>query len=328
MSNTAYDVICFGESMLRLTPPNRATFAHNTAFEVHVGGSESNVAVGLACLGASVAWVSRLPDTPLGHKVANAIAQYGVDTQYVEWAGADERLGIYYMEEGVPPRPNAVIYDRANSAFTAISPQFVDDYMPSDKPTHVFHTSGIACAVSDDAHEATLNLWHGYRDIAETKLSFDVNYRAKLLDTESAKARFELYLASADLIFVAMRDLQHVFGLDDEPEVRLRNFQERYPNTLIVMTMGAEGAMAITPESEIIQQAPIPTQGYERVGGGDSFAAGFLSVYAKNQDDVAKALHWAVAVASLKYTIAGDMPLVNRQQVQQLVDNDSNTSWR
>ncbi|MBA3872508.1 MAG: sugar kinase, partial [Anaerolineae bacterium] len=78
-----YDVVTLGETMARLTPPGTLRLEQAQSLEVHVGGSESNTAVGLARLGLRVCWLSRLTDNPVGHLIANAIRAQGVDTSQV-----------------------------------------------------------------------------------------------------------------------------------------------------------------------------------------------------------------------------------------------------
>ena len=112
-----YDVLTFGESMMRLTPPGFLRIEQTQSFDIWVGGTESNTAVGLARLGMKVAWLSRLPRSPLGRYISNRIAQYGVDVSQVVWAD-DERLGIYFHEKAQAPRASEIIYDRRDSAIS------------------------------------------------------------------------------------------------------------------------------------------------------------------------------------------------------------------
>ncbi len=116
-----YDVITLGETMLRLSPPEPLRIEQASHYEMHVGGSESNVAVGLARLGLRVAWLSRLTDNALGHTIENAIRAYGVDTSHIVWTNED-RVGLYFYEPGGAPRSGKVIYDRAGSAASRIQP--------------------------------------------------------------------------------------------------------------------------------------------------------------------------------------------------------------
>src|SRR4051812_683469 len=107
-----FDVITFGEAMVRLSPPGRERIELAATLDVQVGGAELNTAVGLARLGRSAAWVSRLTDNPLGRLVAGRARQAGVDVRHVRWTDAG-RVGLFFLEAGAAPRASSVVYDRA-----------------------------------------------------------------------------------------------------------------------------------------------------------------------------------------------------------------------
>src|SRR5437763_14288490 len=99
-----YDVVTFGEAMLRLSPPNFLRLEQAQSLDLRVGGAELNTAVGLARLGRSSAWVSRLPANALGRLVANRARGAGLSTEHVGWSAGD-RLGLYFAECGRARRP-------------------------------------------------------------------------------------------------------------------------------------------------------------------------------------------------------------------------------
>src|SRR5689334_1863330 len=103
-----YDLITFGETMWRLSPPGHERLEETRTLNVQLGGAESNVAVGLARLGKRAVWWTRLPDNPMGHNVARIIQSHGVDVSGVKWSSG--RLGTYYLEVGSPPRATQVYY--------------------------------------------------------------------------------------------------------------------------------------------------------------------------------------------------------------------------
>ena len=119
------DIVTFGEAMIRLTPPGMQRLEQAHAFDVWVAGAELNVAVGLARLGGSAGWVSRLPDNPLGRRVAAHARANGVDTAGVAWT-EEGRLGLFFVEVGQAPRPSATLYDRGDSAFATLDPAAFD----------------------------------------------------------------------------------------------------------------------------------------------------------------------------------------------------------
>ena len=125
-----YDVVTFGEAMVRLSSPEYRRLENATKLDVEVGGGEYNVAVGCAHLGLKAAWVSRLVDNWTGWIIRNKGCEHGVDMSHVVWVPFDwvglERNGFYHMELGVGPRPSAVTYDRGHSAISKVAPGMVD----------------------------------------------------------------------------------------------------------------------------------------------------------------------------------------------------------
>ena len=103
-----YDFVTLGETLLRLSPPGMQRLDQARNFEVGIGGSELNVACMLARLGRRTAWVSRLPEGPLGRIVDGEARRHGVDTSWVRWI-ANARLGLMFYEPGPEPRTSRVI---------------------------------------------------------------------------------------------------------------------------------------------------------------------------------------------------------------------------
>ena len=131
-----------------------------------------------------------------------------------------------------------------------------------------------------------------------------------------AAAGCDYSMAMADLVFCPMGDYQVMYGAAT-PDGAIVDLAKRYPDALIVMTLGKDGAQASTPEGEILRQPAILAGEVGRIGGGDAFAAGFIYAWLK-EGDVAEALKWGAALSSLKYTIPGDLPLVDYEAVAAL----------
>ena len=310
-----YDVLTFGEALLRLTPPGYRRLEQTSTLEMHIAGSELNTAIGLARMGIKVRWASRLTNNALGRLVAQTLISQGVDTSAIRWT-PDDRLGTYYMEEGKGIRASQVIYDRVNSAISRVQPDDIDFASLLQKPPRLVHLTGITPALSDSAAATTQQLADQCRKQG-VKLSFDLNYRAKLWDIETACTVCTPLMKQADYLFIPARDAHAMLGTND-----LDDLHQRYPQSVIVMTQGEKGASAITKDGkQKYHQSIFQTETVCRVGGGDAFAAGFL--YGCLQDvDVAACLKYGAAIAALKYSLPGDMPLVEAQTVHNLVQSD------
>ncbi len=312
-----FDVVALGETMLRLTPPGFQRFEQTTSLDVHIGGSESNTAVGLARLGRKVAWLSRLPNTALGRTVASTIGRFQVDVSHVIWTDSD-RLGTYYLEKGRPPRASQVLYDRRDSAMSRMQPDDLPHALFRPQGSRLFHTTGITLGISKSA-EATALRASELAKSAGWLVSFDVNYRGKLWSTVDARQSCLKLMQLADIVFLPVRDAQSVFNVEGSShEAQLESVCLLAPNSTVVLTLGASGAMARTVNGEMYYQNSFPSTDVERLGSGDAFSAGYLSSFLEFAD-IALALRWGAATASVKHTIPGDLPLVHRSEVESLV---------
>src|SRR5262245_57884249 len=141
--------------MIRLTPPHNERLERTMSLDLTAGGAELNTAVTLACLGVPSSWVSLLPDTSLGRFIARHARSSGVDTSDIVWVPETQgRTGLYFLEEGVDPRPSAVTYDRAGSAIAQIKPGRLD-WRTLLADASALHISGITPALSDGCRSET-----------------------------------------------------------------------------------------------------------------------------------------------------------------------------
>lgn len=320
---TSYDVVTLGETMIRLTPPNLKRIEQTTSFDIEVGGSESNLACGLARLGLKVAWISRLTNNALGQIIARTIAGQGVDTSHIVWTDED-RIGLYFLEEGKAPRHSRVIYDRARSAASQMKPEELPSSLFQKDGARLLHLSGITPAIGANAADTARHALRLAKD-AGWLVSFDLNYRSLLWTSDEARTGCDPFAESADVLFVPLGDARVVYNFGDKvaPETILMSLSERYTTATLVMTMGSDGAMARQPSGPIIHQDVFPAEEVGRLGGGDAFSAGFLYAYltsAGGEEKLATALRWGAAMAAYKYSILGDIPIIDRHEIERLVN--------
>jgi 2-dehydro-3-deoxygluconokinase len=295
-----------------------------THLDVEVGGAESNVAIGLARLGLRVAWLSRLTANPLGRVLVQSIAQQGVDTSWVVWTD-DDRVGLLFLEEGKMPRGSRVYYDRRHSAVSRMRPEELPAAVFRPDGARLLHLTGITVALSPSlaatAHQAMQRA-----KAAGWLLSFDINYRQQLWDPATAAQGCEPFASAADILFLPRGDACLLYDLAPTlpPERILATLTTRYPQGTVVLTLGKEGAIAGTPSIPPVRQTAFAAEEVERLGGGDAFAAGFLYAFltTPHPDRLPQAMRWGAAVAALKYTIRGDAPLIERQEVERLLRQD------
>ncbi len=320
-----YDVLTLGETMARFTPPGYERFGQSRSVEMHVGGSESNTAVGLARLGHRVCWLSRLTDNPIGRWIAGEIASHGVDVSHVMWTDND-RVGTYYMERGPVPRNSHVFYDRAASAMSNMQPEELPSELFMPQGARLFHTTGITVGLSESTRRTVQRAVELARAAGQL-VSFDLNYRSRLWSPTQAYAACEPIMAQANLVFLPIRDAFTVCHVttNSEPFAVCRELHRRWPHATIVLTQGELGAVAMDAQGEFFEQPAFRAIEVERLGGGDAFSAGYLSAVLSGSE-TAHALRWGCAAAAMKYTIPGDLPLIEPKLVSSLASDLSGST--
>lgn len=307
------DLVTFGETMLRFSPPDNERIETTTELEVRAAGAESNVAVAASRLGAEAVWTSKLPDSPLGRRVVSELESHGVKTAPV-WSD-EGRQGTYYLEFAGEPRGTNVIYDRADAAVTTARAE----ELPTDRigEAEWFYTSGITPALSDTLEATTEKLLQSAQE-AGTKTAFDLNYRSKLWSPEEAREVLTDLFEHIDVLVTAVRDARKVLGTEGDPEEIARGLAEEWGFETVVLTVGAEGALACH-EEEITKQPAVETDTYDPIGTGDAFVGAFLAKRIAG-GEISKALEHGAATAALKRTIPGDVAVVTPEEVERVIE--------
>jgi 2-dehydro-3-deoxygluconokinase len=317
-----YDLVTFGETMLRLAAPRFQRIEQTTCFECTAGGSEMSVACGAARLGMEAAWVSRLPDSPLGRLIRNKAREMGVDTRHIVWAKG-ERLGTYFVEQGASPRASSVLYDRADSAFSRIQPGEVawDAVM---KEARAFFVSGISPALSPSAAQVTAEAI-GTADANGLLVFYDLNYRSKLWSEAEARACQVPLMEKVDVLITTEEDTNRVFGIQgtDYAEVA-RKLADRFGFRAVTITLRGTPSVwrntwtAIAyADGELYADRTYDIEVVDRIGGGDAYSAGFIFGYLA--DGVQTAVRYGNAFSALKQTSWGDLNWATRAETEALL---------
>ncbi|MFO0849538.1 MAG: sugar kinase [Gemmataceae bacterium] len=313
------EIVTFGEAMVRLAPPHFGRLEAARTLDVEVGGAELNTAAGLVRLGRRVSWVSRLPANPLGRLAANRVREAGVDTSHVQFV-ADGRCGLYFLEFGAAPRASNIVYDRQDSSIARVTLGSFD-WPKVLGGARWFHVTGITPALSDPATEVTARALSVAKALGLTT-SIDLNYRSKLWSAADAGRVMAELLAHCDVLFASTGDAETLFGITgtDFADVavklcdrfKLRAVAGVKRETPLVWRnrfggVGfADGKAFETPwyEVEIV----------DRLGAGDAFAAGVI--HGLLDGDFEKGLQYGAAMGALKHTIPGDLPTMDRDEIE------------
>jgi 2-dehydro-3-deoxygluconokinase len=331
-------VITFGELMLRLGSPGFERLLQSPMLCATFGGGEANVAVSLAQLGVDSRYVTRLPANAIGDAAIRALRAEGVSTEFIVRGGS--RMGIYFTETGASQRASTVLYDRANSAISEIPPDAVDwDRVMNGAAW--FHVTGITPALGDTAAAATLASVAAAKR-AGARISVDLNYRKKLWTQANAQKVMRPLMRDVDVVIANEEDLQCVLGIEVEGAdvtsgsldvESYRRAAQRVTKDLgppvIAITLreslsaSDNGWSAVLWDGKTLHQSQrYSVRLVDRIGGGDSFAAGLIYGMITGRAHDA-ALRFAVAASALKQTIPGDFNRVSLAEVDALAGGDA-----
>jgi 2-dehydro-3-deoxygluconokinase len=325
-------ILCFGELLLRLTAPGRELLMQSGRFDVHVGGAEANVAVGLASLGHATAMASAVPDSPLGRGAVAALRAQGVDCSRV--AVRDGRMGLYFLSAGAGLRASDIVYDRAGSSF-AVAPASAWDWDTLLAGSTRLHLSGITPALGHETASAAIAAAEAAKARGLT-VSFDGNYRARLWEAWDSDPRGVLtrLVSIADLLFGNHRDVSLLLGrqFSGDGEDRRREAAEAafvaFPNLKHIASTARHvddadrhrlSARIDTPAGAVQTQEVAISGIVDRIGGGDAFASGVLHALMTGRDE-ATAAQWGLAIAALKHSIPGDASLFRQADIDAFLD--------
>ena len=319
-------VVCFGELLLRLTAPGRELLLQTGRLDVHVGGAEANVAVGLARLGHDTAMVSRVPDTALGEAARGHLRRHGVDDAAV--AVAPGRMGLYFLSPGAGLRASGIVYDREGSAFALAGPEDFDwDALLAG--AGLLHLSGITPALGARSADAAIAAAEAARKQG-VPVSFDGNYRDRLWSRWDGDPRAILtrLVGQADILFGNHRDISLLLGRDfgGDGEVRRREAAEAafaaFPNLRLIASTARHVDDAdrhrisarVDMQGTSHQTEEVPIAGIvDRIGTGDAFAVGVL--HAWRGGDAGAMARTGLALAALKHSLPGDSSLFGQADI-------------
>ncbi len=318
-----YDVVTFGEAMVRLSPPNFQKLEQARNLDLQVGGAELNVAVGVNRLGMKSAWVSKLPKNGLGYLIRNRVQEAGVDCSHIVWSDKG-RTGLYFVEFGSSPRASSVLYDRAYSSISTIQRGEIDWTRIFSGSKH-FHISGITPALSGSASEVTVEAMKAAKKGGLT-VSYDLNYRKKLWSPAEAKKIQEPMMADVDILITTEEDTNVVFGIREKDyEAVAGKLAQTFGLKMVAITLREDLSVwknnwtAIAyQEGKIFRDRKYEVEIVDRVGAGDAFTSGLLYGWLRLKD-VQKGIQYGNAFAALKHTLPGDFNWSTMEEVEALL---------
>jgi 2-dehydro-3-deoxygluconokinase len=351
-SECRWDLISLGEVMLRLDPGEGRihTTRRFTAWE---GGGEYNVARGLRrCFGKRTAILTALADNPVGRLVEDLMLQGGVDLSLVRWVpydgvGRTARNGLNFTERGFGPRSAVGCSDRGHTAVSQLQPGDFDwETIFGRHGARWLHSGGIFCALGESTPTVARSAFEAARKHG-TIVSYDLNYRESLWRSIGGQGRAQevnrALVGLVDVLFGNEEDFSAALGFAVEGtdsgfealstasfRRMIAKVMDAFPNITAVATTlrtarsaGRNGWGALCSfAGELFEVQPTDIDICDRVGGGDSFASGFICGLMEGRGPE-WALRCGVAHGALAMSTPGDASMATRSEVERRMSGSS-----
>ena len=335
-----HKIVTFGEIMLRLSPPGFERLFQSPILAATFGGGEANVAISLAHFGLHSVYVTALPRHAVGDAAIRTLRGEGVDTSHVVRSG--DRVGIYFAEAGASQRASTVVYDRSRSSISEMAADAVD-WRAVMRDAAWFHVTGITPALGATAAAATAAAIAAAKQ-AGARVSVDLNFRRKLWSEAMAQAAMKPLMKDVDVVIANEEDLQSVLGVAVEGadvtggtldiagyRAAAERVTREFGPAIVAVTLRESVSASDNGWSALLwngangvlhQSQRYMVRLVDRIGGGDSFAAGLIYSLVSGRG-LEAALRFAVAASALKQTIPGDFNRVSVAEVEAVAKGDA-----
>jgi 2-dehydro-3-deoxygluconokinase len=350
--------VTLGEVMVRDTPADMERPERTRLVHLSMAGSEFTLAMGLSRLGIPSLFVTRVPKNPYGIALESIAREQGVDTDYFVWAPKTEPMGRLIYELGRTPRKTIGVYQRMYSAASRLDAGMVD-WEAALADAKLLHTSGITFGLSSHSKYDRNYCRDAFNEAIQAKPSdclvgLDFNYRGTLWPPEVAKNTMTPILGDhVDLLITTIEDMAKLYGIscgqysakdivdgdigsieDDDIQAFGEQILEKFNVKVVAVTIRYPDSFETHRwESAVVDQdgnffrSPVVRSItlLDRLGGGDTWNAGFyygLLTEGINEGGIRKGVFVGDAATRLKQTLMFDLPIVDKEEIQALLEAD------
>lgn len=292
-----FNVLTVGDALITMNPTTKGPFRYVTHFERRIGGAELNFAIGIARLGLSSKWISRLGKDEFGKVIYNFVRGEGIDVSDVKlMEGYSTSVNFKEIQEDGSGK---TFYYRANSPILTLNPDDITDDV--FKSVDIVHLTGVFLSIDPKNKFIVKKVIEKAKEHNVT-ISFDPNIRLKLWTIEEAREVFNEILPHVDILLTGLDEIKLITG-EDSQEV-LEDFAHQHNIQDLVIKDGGKGSM-LYRDGTWTKEKAFDVHVTDTVGAGDGFDAGYIYGYLHQYDPV-ELLTFANGIGALVTTVSGD----------------------
>lgn len=314
------ELVTFGETPLRISPPDKKRVEMAQEASLYADGVESNVAVAAQELGADSLWLSKLPETAVGRNVMRQIESHGVETE-ITWSEMKEhRQGITFHESVVAPREEKTWQDRQHTAAGTAEP--ADFPMGTVQNAAVVFTALSTAVLSQQAKETSQALLRASGGSGAVT-AVDLDYEPGLASASRYQEVFEDLSKHLDVLIATEDDVTEVLDKSGNARELASILGADYSLEVVVITRDDGSAVTLydTPGTNVIHERnSVETELVDPAGQHGVFIGAFLSQLIEGADE-ARSLSYAVAARALAGTIPGPFLTTTEDELEPIVDD-------
>lgn len=310
-NNRKIDIVPIGRVAIDFNPTDiHMSLSESQTFKKYLGGSPSNIAVGLARLGKKVGFIGKVSDDQFGEFVVNYFDKEGIDITQISKCENGEKLGLTFTEIKSPTESSILMYRNGIADLMLSVEDINEDYIKNSKAIVISGTA-LSASPSREASLKALELAKKHN----TVVIFDIDYRAYTWKNNDEIAIYYSMVAKNSDIVIGSReefDLTEALMVESSIDEETAKRWLGYGNKIVVIKHGKDGSTAYTNDGKNYKIKPFPVKLLKSFGGGDAYASALMYGLLEGWD-IMDALEFGSASAAMlvaSHSCSQDMPKV------------------
>jgi len=312
-SSHRYDILTFGEGLLRLSTSRYERLEQADTLDIHVAGEALEIAVVMSRFGLRAAWLSALTENALGRKIVNKAREQGVDTSWVRWM-KDGRVGLTYTEPGSAPRTSSLTEDREATGFAETLGSLDWSALRASRLLHI--DSAVPIRYPDSMASLEAGFSEAHDAGCQVCVCVDDTFT---VCTEDERKRVMSIAREADIVIITSASAECISDGANVLKDQAAFLKEKFLGSVVAVGEGRLVSprvgtwQGVAVEDQLFHDRPYDLEVIDAAGAFGAFAGGFL--YGYLTEGAAIGLRYGNAAAALSHSVPGNLLWITEEEI-------------